>query len=303
MHFSGNEPIKGWIIQHPDTSNAHHNEKRHLIALRLLEEAEKFNISLEWKNSFEVWDAIVNANGFNFLPEFAAIWCKDIKLVCMLEHLGVKCFNSAQAIAICDDKALTYLQLQNNGIPQPETIMVPLAYEAIDWSKVRVIDTAIEKLSFPLILKKCRGSFGDGVHLVSDKDTLVELLARYSDEATDVILQKFVKESSGRDIRVQVIDGRAISAMERTSANSDEFRANLTNGGHGRKINMTEDMVEIAISAARACQCDIAGVDLLFSDEGFQVCEVNSNAHFVNLENITGDNIAYSILEMISKRF
>ncbi|MBS6628088.1 MAG: RimK family alpha-L-glutamate ligase [Clostridiales bacterium] len=212
---------------------------------------------------------------------------KDVVLARRLEKLGLPVFNSSRAIALCDDKAKTYTELLGH-VPQPETLAAPLTFFASDYSEF--VDYAAEKLSLPLVFKACCGSFGAQVFLCKTKE---EIYA-HIEPGVPFLLQRFVASSAGHDVRIEVIGGRAVCKMARQ--NAADFRANLTNGGVAVPAAITPAERETAEKCAAVLGCDFCGVDL-FADGS--VCEVNSNAHVMNLLDATGVDCADLILQYI----
>lgn len=212
---------------------------------------------------------------------------KDVVLARRLEKLGLPVFNSARAIALCDDKAKTYTELLGH-VPQPETLAAPLSFFASDYSEF--VDYAAKKLSLPLVFKACCGSFGAQVFLCFTKE---EIYA-HIEPGVPFLLQRFVASSAGRDVRIEVIGGRAVCKMARQ--NDADFRANLTNGGTAVPAAITPAERAAAEKCAAVLGLDFCGVDL-FADGS--VCEVNSNAHVMNLLDATGIDCADLILQYI----
>ena len=133
--------------------------------------------------------------------DFVLFWDKDVSLAHALEQQGLPVFNSAKAIALCDNKALTYQALLGT-VPQPETMAAPKTYfEGSNFSPF--IDGAIERLGLPLVFKECYGSFGAQVFLCHSKKEIERHIT-----ARPFLLQKFCKESAGHDKRIEVIGGR-----------------------------------------------------------------------------------------------
>ena len=198
-------------------------------------------------------------------------------------------FNSAKAIALCDNKALTYQTLLCT-VPQPETMVAPITYfEDSHFSPF--IDGAIEHLGLPLVFKECYGSFGAQVFLCHSKEEIERHIT-----ARPFLLQKFCKESAGHDKRIEVIGGRCVAAMERY--NPADFRANITNGGQMRPYTPTREEEALALAATEKLGLLFGGVDLL---EDGTVCEVNSNAHLVNLKKCTGIDTAPLLFQAIQE--
>ena len=153
----------------------------------------------------------------------------------------------------------------------------------------------IQKLGYPVILKEAFGSFGDQVYKVDDPKTLKRMLLEL--QKTPFLFQKYISTSHGQDVRVQVVGGKVIASMRRFS--DKDFRANITYGGSKEKFEPDEKARALAIAACKAVGCDFGGVDLLFAEKGFVVCEVNSNAHFKNLYDCTRVNAADAVIEYI----
>jgi len=220
---------------------------------------------------------------------FAVYLDKDKYLGRMLETCGLRLFNSAQSVELCDDKMLTYLTLSEAGIPLIKSIPSPLCYTPNAKPSELFLQFAAKELGFPLVAKKSYGSFGAGVQLVHGMGELLEIEQAWL--YTPHFYQRFVSESAGKDVRVIVIGGKAVGAMERV-AKKGEFRSNVELGGEGRVVAIPDSYAEIAERAAKTLGLDYCGVDLLEGEAGAIVCEVNSNAFFEGLERVTGINIA-----------
>lgn len=249
---------------------------------RLVEAAKKENIELEIKTNLEL---------ATYSPEcdFVLFWDKDINLARRLERLGIPLFNSADSIEKCDDKARTYIELSDT-VPQPKTLIAPKTYFKADFTEF--VDRAIEILGLPLVFKECFGSFGEQVFLCQTKE---EILSRITEKP--FILQEFMASSAGRDKRIEVVGGRVVAAMERF--NESDFRSNVTNGGKMKPCEPSQAECDIAIAACEKLGLTFGGVDLL---EGGIVCEVNSNAHIINIMNCTGIDIAAEIFKEIRRK-
>lgn len=227
-------------------------------------------------------------------PDFVLFWDKDILLAQYLESLGIPVFNSSKSIALCDDKRLTYLALQNSGIPMPKTVIAPFTYDNIGYTSYGFIEKIEAELSYPMVVKEAFGSFGMQVYLVQNHEELVGKLAEISPKP--VIFQEFLAEFQGTDVRLQVVGDEVVASMLRYSVNGD-FRANITIGGKMQKYTPTKEQCDIAIKATKELGLDFAGVDLLFgADERPVLCEVNSNAHFKTIFDCTHINVADKII-------
>lgn len=227
---------------------------------------------------------------------FILFWDKDVALATQLSHRGLPVFNSAKSIMRCDDKGLTYLCLQNAGVPMPHTILAPKTYPAVGYTNTQFVDHAAEILGFPLVVKECFGSFGQQVYLLNDLKSLRQKVIDL--QGTPLLFQQLVKESYGRDIRLNVVGGHVVAALLRSSTTGD-FRSNLTLGGAMEPYTPTQAENDLAICATQKLGLDFAGVDILFGENGPLLCEVNSNAHFKTTLTCTGINMADEILRHI----
>lgn len=223
---------------------------------------------------------------YNEKPDFVLFWDKDIMLAKALEQKGIPVFNSSEAIRKCDNKAETYINLLG-VVSQPKTIIAPLTFFKADFTEF--VNRAAEELGLPLVFKECFGSFGEQVFLCRTKEEILNHITE-----NPFILQKFIEEARGSDVRIEVVGGKAVCAMKRE--NKNDFRANITNGGTAYKYIPTAQQCETAVRACNALGLDFGGVDIMCDDI---VCEVNSNAHIINMMNCTGVDIAPIIFEDI----
>ena len=228
--------------------------------------------------------------------DFVVYLDKDKYLGKALEKQGLRLFNRAKAVELCDDKTLTYFALENAGVKVVKTIPAPLCYTPNAKVNPTFLQSVISELGFPIVVKKSYGSFGAGVCLARNRAELQNIANEWLYEPH--CYQRFVAETSGRDIRVIVIGGKAFAAMERV-AKDGEFRSNIELGGVGRAIELKTEYAQAAEKAAMALGLDYCGVDLLQSMGGPLVCEVNSNAFFEGLEKTTGVNVAKKYAEYI----
>ena len=207
------------------------------------------------------------------------------------EQAGVPCVNGSVAIETVKDKLRTSQILSRHGISIPNTMMVRFS---IDETLVK------ENIGFPCVVKVVTGSYGEGVYLCErarDFKKLMEFIKNLGNKKT-LIVQEYLGERVGEDLRVLVVGGKVIGAMKRTAPEGD-FRANITNGGTGSNFDLTEEIDFLARETAKALNLDIAGIDLLFDSRGFRVCEANSNPGFSGFENYCGVDVADIITEYV----
>jgi len=218
----------------------------------------------------------------------------QLAVVRHFEQAGIPCINGSLPIETVKDKLRSSQILSRSGIPIPNTMMVRLPID----------DGLVEtNIGFPCVVKVVTGSYGEGVYLCErkrDYKKLMEFVDNLGNKKT-MIVQEYLGERPGEDLRVLVIGGKVIGAMRRTAPEGD-FRANITNGGTGENFEVTEEIDYIARKTARSLNLDIAGVDLLFDKRGFRVCEANSNPGFIGFERFCGVDVADLITEYIKFR-
>ena len=218
----------------------------------------------------------------------------QLAVVRHFEQAGVPCINGSLSIETVKDKLRSSQILSRAGLPIPNTMMVRLPID----------DGLVEKnIGFPCVVKVVTGSYGEGVYLCErkrDYKKLMEFVDNLGNKKT-MIVQEYLGERPGEDLRVLVIGGKVIGAMRRTAPEGD-FRANITNGGTGENFEITEEIDYIARETAKALGLDIAGVDLLFDSRGFRVCEANSNPGFRGFEEYCGVDVADLITDYIKFR-
>lgn len=150
----------------------------------------------------------------------------------------------------------------------------------------------------PLIVKLARGSQGMGVMLAETRSAAKAIIQAFYSQKVNILVQEFIEESGGSDVRVFIINGKIVGAMKR-QAPEGEFRSNIHLGGEGVSIKLTRSERQVALGAARAMNLDIAGVDLLQASEGPLVMEVNAFPMFAGIEKVTGHDIAGQIIQYI----
>lgn len=260
----------------------------------LFDSAKELNCQLDIKTNCDVANMLLKNENFSY--DAVMFYDKDIVLAKTLENMKLKVFNSSDAISKCDNKALTTVCLQKNNIPIPKTSIIPLLfYYNFDYLK-EYVNNLTNTLGLPIICKEWFGSWGEQVYLLKSNQEIIEIIDQK--KGKELLFQEYIKESSGEDIRINVVNGKVVASMKRKSLNGD-FRANISNGGIMENYIPTETEKKLAIKAATTLGCDFCGVDILQSNKGPLVCEVNSNAHLLNIYNISKVNVAKDILEYI----
>ena len=211
-----------------------------------------------------------------------------------LERLGVTLINGSNAIDTVKDKLYTQQVLGESNLPVPKTLLVrhPIKLEWVE-----------KNLTFPVIIKTLSGSFGAGVFLAEDKKQFKQLLkmAEITKKSYNIIVQEFIKDSWGKDLRVFVLNGKVVGCMMRQAVD-DDFRANITRGGEGIPYQIDDTIDWLGGESSRLLGLDIAGVDLLFDNGGYKICEVNSSPGFEGMDKFTHTNIAEEIVNFVKHK-
>lgn len=220
---------------------------------------------------------------------------KDFVLAQRMELEGVRLFNSAGAIELCDDKRRTYEMLRND-FPVPETVSMPLTYFPEEEFFTGFADDLEKRFGFPMIAKLASGSQGRQVSLLTNRAGLDAYIRQ--NYAVPHLYQKFIASSRGKDLRVYVVGNEVTGAMIRE--NRSDFRSNIAMGGNGRKFVPSPEICEECVAVTEFLGLDFAGIDLLFGENGeMLICEVNSNALFGTLDIACGTNTAEKIAKHV----
>lgn len=203
-------------------------------------------------------------------------------------------FSSARSLSIARarNKVRSLQIMSQKGIPIPETIF------SIDPD---TIEEQIELLGgAPVIIKIQEGTHGLGVILAESQKSAKSIIDTFYKMDTSIFLQKYIAESNGEDIRIFVVGDKVVASMKRISS-QEEFRSNVHRGGKTEKIKLTKKEEEIAINAAKHLGLGVAGVDLIRSNKGPLLIEVNASPGLRGIEAATGINIAKEIILYVEK--
>ena len=278
--------MKGIVLLNAYTKSAGANRQ----ASRIAEELNALGVQTEMRLN-GAFDADIFSSRVRLAqkPDFVVYLDKDKYLSRLWEKEGVRLFNSAEGVEVCDDKMLTYIALANGGVEIPDTLPAPLCYYPDARVREEYCRVVEERLGYPLVVKKSFGSWGMDVNLIQNFAELRKIAEEY--KLFPHLYQKYIAAKRGEDTRVLVIGGKAVAAMRRR--NDGDFRSNIELGGRGYPAEITKSYREISERAARLLSLDYCGIDLLEGEDGRPiVCEVNSNAFFNEAEKVTGVNIA-----------
>lgn len=200
---------------------------------------------------------------------------------------------ASQALVKSRDKLQSLQLLSREGLGMPRTVFSNYTRDS------QAVVSLIEHT--PIILKLLEGTQGVGVVLAETRKAAASVLEAFNGLEARVVLQEFIDEAQGADLRVLVVDGQVVGAMKR-QAKEGEFRSNLHRGGTAKVINLSPDEETAAVKAATAMGLGVAGVDLLQSDRGPLILEVNSSPGLEGIEKATGKDIATSIIEYVERQ-
>lgn len=221
----------------------------------------------------------------------ASITYYGTAVVRQFQEMDVFCANTASGIADSRDKLRSLQVLSRHHIGIPRTTFVK--------EKTDVL-SAIERVGgAPVIIKLIEGTQGIGVLLAESITAATSIIELLQSQKQNVLIQKFVAESKGKDIRAFVVGDRVVAAMRRV-AQGQEFRSNVHRGGVAEKIDLPEDYAATAVRAAQILGLRVAGVDMLESEAGPQIMEVNSSPGLEGIETCTELDIAGAVIDYIA---
>ena len=210
------------------------------------------------------------------------------------EALKVFCLNSAAAITQSRDKLYSLQLLLNHGVEIPTTGFANSPLDTDDL--IKMVGGS------PLIVKLLEGTQGKGVVLAETKKAAESVINAFKSLNVNILVQEFIKEANGKDLRLFVIDGKVVATIQR-EALPGEFRANIHLGGTASIIKPTAEEKKIAIKAAKAMDLKVAGVDIIRSSKGPLLLEVNSSPGLEGIEGATNKDIAGEMIAAIEKNF
>jgi len=211
-------------------------------------------------------------------------------VVRQFESMGVYCLNTADSIGRSRDKLLAHQILSQHKLGMPST-----AFAKTSRDTEGIIDLVGGS---PVVVKLLESTQGKGVILAETRKAATALVDAFRGLEAHFLVQEFVKEAKGSDIRCFVVDGKVIGAMMRT-AQPGEFRSNIHQGGTARRVKLSAIERNTAVKAARAMKLNVAGVDILRSDTGPKILEVNSSPGLQGIEKATNKDIATEIIQCI----
>ena len=214
-------------------------------------------------------------------------------LVRQFDSIGSAIINKAEAITQSRDKLYSSQLFSKHGIAIPTTGFANSPLETKEL--IEMVNGA------PLIIKLLESTQGKGVVLAETNKAAESVINAFKSLKTNILVQEFIKEAGGRDIRCFVINGKIVAAIERVAVKG-EFRANIHQGGTANVIKLTADEKKLAIKAAKVLNLEVAGVDLIGSNKGPLLLEVNSSPGLEGIEKATGKDISRILIEAVEKK-
>ncbi|APQ16774.1 30S ribosomal protein S6--L-glutamate ligase [Maribacter hydrothermalis] len=259
----------------------------------LIVDHTKCNLVIEKKKPSIIYkgEEILNVDGV--IPRIgASVTFYGTAVVRQFEMMKVFTATESQALVRSRDKLRSLQILSRAGLGLPKTVFS-------NYSKD--VSQVIERAGgAPLVIKLLEGTQGLGVVLADNKNSAESILEAFNGLKARVIVQEFIKEAKGADIRVFIVDGVVVGAMKR-QGKEGEFRSNLHRGGSANIIELTDEEENAALKAARSLGLGIAGVDMLQSARGPLILEVNSSPGLEGIENATGNDIASQIIKYVER--
>jgi ribosomal protein S6--L-glutamate ligase len=222
----------------------------------------------------------------------ASITFFGLAVVRQFEMMGVYCLNESQAIARSRDKLRALQLLSRHDIGLPPTVYTRQAEH---------VPGCIERVDGPpVVVKLLQGTQGIGVILAESTPAASSVIEAFHGLEQNILIQKFIREANGSDIRALVVGRKVVAAMRRRAV-AGEFRSNIHRGGTATKVRLPPDYRRTALAAARVLGLTVAGVDMIESDEGPMVMEVNSSPGLEGVQKTTGVDVAAAVIEHIER--
>lgn len=235
----------------------------------------------------EQYDAIIPRIG-------ASVTYFGTAVVRQFEMRDTFCANSSHSISQSRDKLRSLQLLSKIGVGIPKTVFAK-------FPKNKEVEMLIEEVGgTPVVIKLLEGTQGLGVVLANTAQAAKSTIEAFSGLKANILIQEFIAEAGGADIRAFVVDGKVVGAMKR-QGKEGEFRSNLHRGGHSHVIELSKIERQTAIKAAKIMDLSIAGVDILISDRGPLVLEINSSPGLQGIETSTKVDIATKIVEYVER--
>jgi len=218
----------------------------------------------------------------------------SLAVIRQFERLGVRVFNDSRSIEMVSDKMHTHQALAESGLPTPTTMLAKFPVD---------LDLVERTIGFPVVVKTLLGVNGTGVFLMDNHNAFSDLmnLIEQTNPNIQLIFQKFIAQSKGRDLRLFVVDGEVIASMERRATDGG-FKANYTQGAEVVEFEPDQIAIDMVVKTSEILNLQVAGIDLLYDESGYTICEANSFPGFKGLESCCDVNVPRVIFGAMQKR-
>lgn len=297
--------MRVWLLFHEDPQSDYPGA---YAVRQFIETAARLNIDLAVMNPLDFdlvvdresnWSALYNGQSLE-KPDFVIPRTGSettyfmLAVLRHLEHQGIRVVNSPLGMEAAADKMMTQQILSAKNLPVPKTILAKFPVD---------VNFVEREIGFPVVVKTLRGTRGHGVVLCETREKFQDLanLIGHVDTGTDFIFQEYIKHSHGRDVRMMVVFGDVVAAIKRKSE-GEGFKSNIEDSSALFPYDPPKELQKLAIDAAKALQLDIAGVDILFDEDGsYRILEANSAPSFKTIETVCNVNLTEEIFRALEK--
>ncbi len=270
-----------------DAARARSHEADVIDTLRCYMNITTVEPTIHYKGKeLKAYDAVIPRIG-------ASVTFYGAAVVRQLEMMGVFCVNDSVAMTRARDKLRCLQLLSKKGIGLPVTGFAHSVDEIKDL--IKMVGGP------PLVLKFLEGTQGIGVILVETTKAARSVLEAFLGMKVNILVQEYIREAGGADIRCFVVGGKVVASMKRQAISPEEFRSNLHRGGIAKPVEITDEERSMAIRAAHIIGLNVAGVDIVRSDRGPLIIEVNASPGLEGIEKTTGIDVAGEIIEFIER--
>lgn len=258
--------------------------------LLLLEEAKKMDVEVERINSGEEIFSLEGNSELDVVLDRDVSFSRSLYALRFFESYGVRTVNSFDTVRVCGDKALTSIVLKENNVPTPRTLVAFSEESALK---------AVEEIGYPCVIKPAVGSWARLLARINDRhaaEAVIEHKKTLGSYLHGIFYVQEMVEKPGRDIRAFVVGGETIAAVYRKS---EHWITNTAKGGTTENCEVTDELNELCVKAAEAVGFGVLAVDLMESNSGLVVHEINHNMEFRNSIEPTGANIPRKMIEYL----
>ena len=289
--------LDGWLIYSLDGIR---NTKNFIDTMLNKAKVNNLNVELICSRSCIIKsgqenELYINGEKVITYPKWAFMRTMNITLGRFLKSKGVTVINDPEAMVIAKDKMRTHMILSENNIATPDTVTI--FKKTVTYKEVSNI---MGNSSF--VAKDKQGSQGRGVYLIHNEEDF-KIVRKRTKEGKIFIYQEYIESTKGKDLRVYVLGNKVLGCVMRQSSDKEEFRANISQGGTSVSFPVDKKIKDIALKVASVFNFEFTGIDLLFTEKGYTVCEINSIAAFKSLNSLPDVTFSDEFYEYIKNKF